>query len=173
MKKSMNNYSNLLMQDNERKHLMELSKKQNGAYFTIQYYTDCNRQVAADFKGHNVTKLTTMSVRKGIKYENLKAVKMKKLEQSQSLTQEQPTQKKSWYSHIDNMLLKHNDKPNTYYVALFPNPLTKPRTMYMLNGIVVSKEKLQQLGVMQPSFWKEKEKSLMITLGLDKIVNVY
>ena len=47
------------------------------------------------------------------------------------------------------------------------------RTMYMFNGIVVSKEKLKEMGVMQPSFWKEKEKPLMITLGLDKIVNVY
>lgn len=168
-----NNYANLTMTTEEFNHLIALNKKRNGAYFTIQYYTDCNRQVAAAFKGHNVTKLTTMSVRKGINYENLKAVKMKRLEQSQNPTQEQSTPKKCWYSHIDTMLLKHNDKPNTYYVALFPNPLTKARTMYMFNGIVVSKEKLQQMGVMQPSFWKEKEKPLMITLGLDKIVNVY
>lgn len=165
----MKKYANLTMTEKEREHLMKLDKKRNGAYFTIQYYTDCNRQVSAAFKGYNVTKLTTCSVRKGVDYKNLKSVKMKKAE----FSQEQTTPKKSWYSHVDKMVLKHNDKPNSYYVALFPNPLTKARTMYMFNGIVVSKEKLQKMGVMQPSFWKEKEKPIMITLGLDKIVNVY
>ena len=169
MKNNIKNYANLTMSTEEWNHLMKLNKKRNGAYFTIQYYTDCNRQISAAFKGHNVTKLTTMSVRKGVNYNNLKAVKMKKVNASQ----EQSSSKKCWYSHIDKMLLQHNDKPNTYYVALFPNPLTKTRTMYMFNGIVVSKEKLQEMGVMQPSFWKEKEQPIMITLGLDKIVNVY
>lgn len=167
----MKKYANLTITEMERKHLAELNKKHNGTYFTIQYYTDCNKQVSAAFKGNNVTKLTTCSVRKGIDYENLKAVKMKRMEEAK--LQKQTSQKKSWYSHVDKMLLKHNNKPNAYYVALFPNPLTKARIMYMLNGMVVSKEKLQQMGVMQPSFWKEKEKPLMITLGLDKIVNVY
>ena len=165
----MKNYANLTITDTERKNLIALDKKHNGAYFTLQYYTDCNKQVSAAYKGNNVTKLTTMSVRKGINYENLKAVKLKRAEQ----TQETTTIKKSWYSHVDKMLLQHNTKPNTYYVALFPNPLTKATTIYMLNGMVVSKEKLQELGVMQPSFWKQKEKPLMITLGLDKIVKVY
>jgi hypothetical protein len=164
-----NNYANLTMTTEEFNHLVELNKKRNGAYFTIQYYTDCNKQVSAAFKGHNVTKLTTMSVRKGVDYNNLKAVKLKRAEKPQ----EESIQRKCWYFHIDKMLLQHKEKPNTYYVALFPNPLTKARTMYMFNGIVVSKEKLKEMGVMQPSFWKEKEKPLMITLGLDKIVNVY
>lgn len=169
MKNYMKNYANLTMTAEEFNHLIELNKKRNGAYFTIQYYTDCNKQVSAAFKGHNVTKLTTLSVRKGVDYNNLKAVKLKRAEHPQ----EEATPRKCWYSHIDKMLLQHKEKPNTYYVALFPNPLTKARTIYMFNGIVVSKEKLKEMGVMQPSFWKEKEKPLMITLGLDKIVNVY
>ena len=70
------------------------------------------------------------------------------------------------------MLLKHNTKEQ-YYVALYPNH-GKPTTMYLLNGMPISKQELQEKGVMQPSFWKQQsEKPEMMTLGLDKIVNVY
>ena len=145
-----------------------LDAKRNGAYFRIQYYTDCNSKILAAFKGsYNVTKLTTMSVRKGIDYSKMKSVIAKR-----SLPDYVPSNRQPWYHHVDKMLLKHNTK-NQYYIALFPNYGT-PTTMYMLNGMPISKQDLKKKGIMQPSFWSQQsEKPTMMTLGLDKIINVY
>ena len=144
-----------------------LDAKRNGAYFKIQYYTDCNSKVSAAFKGNNVTKLTTLSVRKGIDYSKMKSVIARRSSPNYIPSKNQP-----WFHHIDKMLLKHNKK-DQYYVALYPN-YGRPTTMYLLNGMPISKLELQEKGIMQPSFWdKQSKKPEMITLGLDKIVNVY
>lgn len=164
------NRKEIKITDKEMEILKALDKKQNGAYFKIQYMTDINNKVAAAFRGHNVTKLTTMSVRKGISYDNLKSVKQATMGNNNIQRKYTP-----WYSHIDKMLLKHNTK-DQYYVALFPNKFGKPKTIYMLNGKPISKQELQDKGIMQPSYWNQSENNnnpKMITLGLDKIIQVY
>ena len=161
------NRRNLKLTNKEMQILKALDSKQNGSYFKIQYMTDINNKVSAVFRGHNVTKLTTMSVRKGIYYENLKSVKQARTE-NENIRSYTP-----WYSHIDKMLLKHNTKEQ-YYVALFPNVFGKPQTIYMFDGMPITKKELQNKGVMQRSYWKQSERApTMITLGLDKIVQVY
>lgn len=161
------NRKGLKISNREMQILKALDSKQNGSYFKIQYMTDINSKVSADFHGHNVTKLTTMSVRKGVSYDNLKSVKQARIE-NDNMRSYTP-----WYSHIDKMLLRHNTKEQ-YYVALFPNVFGKPQTIYMFDGMPISKKELQSKGVMQPSYWKQSEKTpTMITLGLDKIVQVY
>ncbi len=162
-----NTRTNLNLSTKEYDILKALDSKRNGAYFKIQYYTDCNAKVSATWRGHNVTKLTTMSVRKGVNYSNLKSVIARRSQPNYIPSNIQP-----WYYHIDKMLLKHNTK-DQYYVALFPNH-GRPTTMYLLDGMPISKQELQEKGVMQPSFWtKQSKKPEMITLGLDKIINVY
>ena len=162
------NRRNLKLTNKEIQILKDLDAKQNGSYFKIQYMTDINSKVSAAFRGHNVTKLTTMSVRKGVSYENLKSVKQARMENDDIRREYTP-----WYSHIDKMLLKHNTKEQ-YYVALFPNVFGKPQTIYMFDGMPISKQELQNKGVMQPSYWKKTETTpTMITLRLDKIVQVY
>ena len=161
------NRKGLKLTNREMQILKELDAKQNGSYFKIQYMTDINSKVSAAFRGHNVTKLTTMSVRKGVSYDNLKSVKQARIE-NDNMRSYTP-----WYFHIDKMLLRHNTK-DQYYVALFPNVFGKPQTIYMFDGMPITKKELQNKGVMQPSYWKQSEKTpTMITLGLDKIVQVY
>ena len=161
------NRKGLKLTNREMQILKELDTKQNGSYFKIQYMTDINSKVSAAFRGHNVTKLTTMSVRKGVSYDNLKSVKQARIE-NDNMRSYTP-----WYFHIDKMLLRHNTK-DQYYVALFPNVFGKPQTIYMFDGMPITKKELQNKGVMQPSYWKQSEKTpTMITLGLDKIVQVY
>ena len=161
------NRKGLKISNREMQILKELDSKQNGSYFKIQYMTDINSKVSAAFRGHNVTKLTTMSVRKGVSYDNLKSVKQARME-NDNMRSYTP-----WYFHIDKMLLRHNTKEQ-YYVELFPNVFGKPQTIYMFDGMPITKKELQNKGVMQPSYWKQSEKTpTMITLGLDKIVQVY
>lgn len=162
-----NTRTGLNLSTKEINTLNALDSKRNGAYFRIQYYTDCNSKISASWRGHNVTKLTTMSVRKGVSYENLKTVIERRIN-----GEYKPGTRELWYYHIDKMLCKHHTKEQ-YYVALFPNKYGHADTIYMLDGMPITKQKLQEMGVMQPSFWSKKEKPEMMTLGLDKIVNVY
>ena len=153
----------------EMSNLKKLDQKKNGSYLKLQYLTDCNDKISAKYKGlYNVSKITTISARKGIKYENLKSVIDERNNPNYI-----PSTKQAWYHHIDTMLCKHNIKEQ-YYVCLFPNKFGKPKTIYLLNGLPIKKDELIQKGIMQPSFWTQKEnKPKMITLGLDKIIEVY
>ena len=161
------NFNKLNITAEQKAILKKLYEKRNGAYFRISYVTDCNKKVSADWKGHNVSKITTMSVRKGISYDNLKSVIEKRKTEGQ-----QAYKKSAWFHHIDKTLLKHNDK-EAYYVALFPNH-GKKNTRWLLDGIEVPKEYLVTNNVLQPSYWKSKSEPLdMFTLGLDKIIDVY
>ena len=170
MKKNTININALNIRRDQKEILKKIYAKKNGAYFRIAYTTDYNSRVAAAWKGHNVSKITTMSVRKGIEYSNVKAVIERRAQYDKTKTS---TFVGAWFHHIDKTLCKHNDK-DLYYVALFPNVNGKPRTRWMLDGIEVSKEYLISNGIMQPSFWSNKSKPLdMFTLGLDKIIDVY
>ena len=163
------NINKLNIRGDQKEILKKLYAKRNGAYFRISYVTDCNSKVAAIWKGHNVSKITTMSVRKGISYEHVKAVIEKRALNQGTQTS---TYKGSWFHHIDKTLLKHNNK-EAYYVALFPNH-GKKNTRWLFDGKEVTKEFLISNGIMQPSYWKAKEEPLvMFTLGLDKIIDVY
>ncbi len=163
------NINTLNIRRDQKEILKKLYAKRNGAYFRIVYTTDCNSKMSAAWKGHNVSKITTMSVRKGISYDNVKAVIEKRAINEGTKSS---TFKGSWFHHIDKTLLKHNTK-DAYYVALFPNH-GKTKTRWLLDGIEVTKEYLINNGVMQPSYWNSKSEPLvMFTLGLDKIIDVY
>lgn len=166
------NVNKLNVTDNQKNILKKIYSKHNGSYFKISYVTDCNSKVCAAWKGHNVSKITTMSVRAGINYSNIKKVIEKRAAMSEIILS---TPKVSWFHHVDDdrVLLKHNTKDN-YYIALFPNN-GKAQTRWLLDGIEVSKDYLKTNNIMQPSFWKsrEGEPSPMITIGLDKIIDVY
>lgn len=169
------NINTLNIKEEQKEILRRLYAKKNGAYFRISFETfygydeeDMSKGVSAAWKGHVVSKITTTSVRKGIKYENLKEVKEKRAMEGYV-----PTVKKSTKHYLDTTLLKDNEKQK-YYVALFPNKNGRPRSTYKLDGRPISKEELIRLGVMQPSFWKSKTKKLpMFTPGLDRIIAVY
>ena len=154
--------------EKQQQILKQLYSKHPGTYFKIQYYTEVNDKVSAKYRNiYNVTKLTTMSFRIGISYDNTQKVIQKRLAQGYV-----PSNKTPFYTHIDKILLKHKEK-NQYYIAAFPNINGKPDTQYMLNGKPISYQELQAMNIMQPAFWKHRDKPDFMTIGLDKIINVY
>ena len=154
--------------EKQQKILNQLYSKHAGTYFKIQYYTDVNKQISACYKNqYNVTKLTTISIRIGISYDKTKRVINKRMAQGYI-----PSNRETFYYHLDKILLKHR-KENKYYIAAFPNINGKPETQYLLNGKPISYQELKALNIMQPAFWKHKDKPDFMTIGLDKIINVY
>lgn len=169
------NYNTLNLSAKEIGILKQLDKIRNGSYFIIQYYTNCNSKVTAKYRDCNVTKLTTISVRKGIDYQTTKAAIAKKsIVNSANNSSNSQQQKKPWFVHVEDskVLLKHATK-DQYYLALYPNKFGKAETQYFVNGVPKTKEELIAMQIMQPSYWTNKEKSCdFLTLGLDKIYKV-
>lgn len=175
VRKTRINYNTLNLSPKEIGILKQLDKIQNGSYFIIQYYTNCNSKVSAKYRGCNVTKLTTMSVRKGIDYRATKAAIAKKsIANSTNNSSNLQQQKSAWFVHVEDskVLLKHAIK-DQYYLALYPNKFGKAETQYFVNGVPKTKEELIAMQIMQPSYWTNKEKSCdFLTLGLDKVYKV-
>ena len=168
------NINTLNIREEQKEILRRLYAKRNGAFFKISFETfygynekDMSKGVSAAWKGHVVSKITRTSVRKGINYNNVKAVIEKRAKQEGL---QSSVYRPSFYHHIDRTLLKHNEK-ETYYIALFPNK-GRARCSYKLDGRPISKEKLIELGVMQPSFWKNKESKIMFTPKLENIISI-
>lgn len=149
--------------------LKRIETKKNGAYFKIQYTSDLSSKIAASHKGNKVTKITTVSVRKGINYSHMKSVQAKR-----NSADYVPSTRQSWYHKVEGhtALLKHNSKEQ-YYVALFPNINGRPTSQFFLNGKPISAEELKNRGVMQPSYWNNNSKPEMITLALENVINVF
>ena len=175
MKKSIN-YKNYTTNANSLRILNKLSKIRNGAYFKIQYYTDLESHVRAEYKNqYTVTKLTQISVRKGINYENLKAVKQKRLAEAMQNGGIVESKRESYYNHLDSVLVQHKTS-GKLYLQLFPNVNGHAQTQYYLNGKSISAEDLKDKDILRPSYWNRKDSGqpvLTFTLGLDKVTEVY
>ena len=75
------NINTLNIREEQKEILRRLYAKRNGAFFKISFETfygynekDMSKGVSAAWKGHVVSKITRTSVRKGINYNNVKAV---------------------------------------------------------------------------------------------------
>ena len=175
MKKTIN-YKNYTTNADSLRILNKLAKIRNGAYFKIQYYTDLESHLRAEYKGqYNVTKLTQISVRKGINYENLKAVKQKRLMEAVQNGGIIESKRESYYNHLDSVLIQHKTS-GKLYLQLFPNVRGRAKTQYYLNGKPVSLQELKDKDIIRPSYWNRKDSDepvLTFTLGLDKVIEVY
>ena len=147
--------------------LRKLNEKRNGAYFRLQYVKTVD-EVSKKYPGNTVTKITTISVRKGVDYSKLKSVVAKRTDNNSSAPARKP-----WYHHIDKTLIKHNTK-DEYYIQVFPNVFGRPNTQYFLNGKPITLEQLRAKGIMNNSFWNKKDtKPECLTIKVSNIVNVF
>lgn len=156
----------------QRALLGKIYNKKRGAYFKMQYSKSLANKTLAKYKDkYLVTKITTISIRTGIRYDTLKSV----IERRKSNLSCSPyyNTRKPWFHHIDRTLVKHNTK-DEYYVMVFPNKFGKPTTQYFVNGKPVTTEELRKLNIMQPSYWTSREeKPECMTINISDIVEVF
>ena len=131
--------------------LMKLSTKRNGQYFNMVWASDVKMTASARKQGLQAVKVVTSTVRKGIKYSNMKSVRLSARENgdnsSQVITNSLPWG--SWKPGNEGLLIEHN---NTNYLRVYSSP-NKPKSIYLLNGKEISKENLKRLGIVQESYW--------------------
>lgn len=155
-----------------------LNQKQNGSFFNIRVVTDIPMLAAAKRNGHSCYKETVMTVRKGISYKNMKAVKNKialKVANGE-LTQEEVDALDhklpwgTWKVGNEGLIIEHKGQN---YVRFYSSP-NKAKTRYFLDGVEVNYEELKNSGVVQPSYFKKSgEPMTAITLKAENIMVIY
>lgn len=150
--------------------LMKLSKKRNGQFFNMTWTSDVKMTAAAKKQGLQAVKIVTSTVRKGIKYSNLKSVRLNERENgnfsSTIITNSLPWG--SWKQGNEGLLIEHN---NTNYLRVYSSP-NKPKAIYLLNGKEISKETLKALGIVQESYWSTNLPPCF-TIKVENIADVF
>jgi hypothetical protein len=159
--------------------LKELNRKRNGAWFKIEWTTDLNGKLCAAAKreGHVVTKNVATTVRKGVRYANIKTVHDRLIREGKFLVDPRTgvkhvmPDKLSWGEWVEgsDVLIKHKDQ---YYVRLYTSP-NKPKIQYFLDGIAITAEELKNKGLLQPAYWTRENVEDCMTLKVDNVSRIY
>lgn len=156
-----------------------LSTIHNGTWFTIKWRnTPSNVSASVIRNGHTLVKEVTSTVRKGIHYSHVSAVKEELFHKGQFTIDPRTGEvcyffqpmASYWEWFVPNVILKHVDK-NQFYLRLFTSP-NKPKVQWYFDGRPVSADEVKANGWMQPSYWKEKEKPSVMTLKAQDIVSI-
>lgn len=155
----------------------------NGKNARIVYKADKSSKLKAAFAhSYKVIKYSTFSIQKGVDYNNKKAVKERRAQQI-AQTGSYST-KPSWYEKFDNNIARSKSNFNALYLLASSNTNTNAKgnsyyevTCLTGNGFKTTKmtsEELQNLGIMQPSFWSQSSSIVDFrTLKLEDVLDVY
>lgn len=159
--------------------LKELSNKQNGSWFKVDWISNLENKLSAAAKreGKSVTKQVTTTVRKGIRYANIASVKSRLISEGKFLVDPKTGEthvfpdKLKWGEWVEgsDVLIKHKEQ---YYVRLYTSP-NKPKIQYYLDGVEITAEKLRDLNILQPAYWKHESLEECMTLKVENIKKVY
>lgn len=118
-------------------------------------------------EGVVITKQSEATVRLGINYSNIKAVKLARAEKGEEVV----STKRVWFRHVEDVpaIVQHLDNAEKKYLCMYPiSKGGNPRVKYFLNGKEISREALQATGYVNPSEWN-KTATNMFTIPLENI----
>lgn len=153
--------------------IYKLSTKRNGQFFKMSWCTDVKLTSKAASEGHVVLKYTVSTVRKGIRYGNMKKVK-EKVQNNPNYVQTHELSWGSWKPGYEGLIIEHTNKEGKYkeYVRLYSTP-NKPKTYYLLDNKPISKENLMATGYVRPSYWNSTEPSECYTISIANIQSIW
>lgn len=161
--------------------ISKLSEKKNGQFFKMSWCSDVPLTAKAKKEGHIVYKITTGTVRKGIKYGNIASVKARRMEQmEQGIDLSAPKPELPWGQWNPNhkgLIIDHTNKAGkfTQYVRLYNTP-NHPTVEYFLDGKHINREDLVKLGIVLPSYWqkgRENAPTECFTVNIANIMTIY
>lgn len=157
-----------------------LETRNNGGFIKIHWVSDLgNKQTAKSKKnGDVIQKDTVTTIRKGIKYTNIKSVKEALIEKGQ-YTIDPETGKievfsknlpwGNWVSGYEGLLIENKGET---YIRFYTTP-NNPNSKYLLNGKEVDKDELKKLDIMQNSYWNKSEPTDCLTVKIKNIKEIY
>lgn len=152
----------------------KLNEKKNGQFFKMSWCSDVPTTAQAKREGNIVYKITTGTVRKGIKYSNIASVKAKRMEQGIDPSAPKPELLwGQWNPNHKGLIIDHTNKAGKFaqYVRLYNTP-NRPTVEYFLNGKPISKEELMKQNIVLPSYWQKSRENAPTECFTVNIANI-
>ena len=127
----------------------KIKSLKHGAFVRVKYRTDV--QPSAKFKGHKIEKIVETTVRVGVSYSNLSAVKERRASEPYTIKQK-PVQWWKWSDGYRNVIKEKISDPSQKYVTFATVPSGGNTKVYWyIDGKSVSEEEVRAITV--PSYW--------------------
>lgn len=137
-----------------------VSKITKGQFFKVEYKSQPT-QLAKGHKEDILIKYTKV-VARNVRYGNMKAHKDTEIQDLKGV---------EWVEGTNGLILKKIGSEQ-YYLRLNTVPNQKPTTKWVLNGKEVSKEYLQENGILQPSYWNRKTTTDTYNVKLENVLSI-
>ena len=127
----------------------KVTSLKHGAFVRVKYRTDV--QPSAKFKGHKIEKIVETTVRVGVSYSNLSAVKERRAAETKP-TGPSHVQWWRWSDGYRNIIKEKISDPSQRYVTFATVPSGgNTKVCWYIDGKSVSEEEVRAITV--PSYW--------------------
>ena len=127
----------------------KVTSLKHGAFVRVKYRTDV--QPSAKFKGHKIEKIVETTVRVGVSYSNLSAVKERRATETKP-TGPSHVQWWRWSDGYRNVIKEKISDPSQRYVTFATVPSGgNTKVCWYIDGKSVSEEEVRAITV--PSYW--------------------
>ena len=127
----------------------KVTSLKHGAFVRVKYRTDV--QPSAKFKGHKIEKIVETTVRVGVSYSNLSAVKERRATETKP-TGPSHVQWWKWSDGYRNIIKEKISDPSQRYVTFATVPSGgNTKVCWYIDGKSVSEEEVRAITV--PSYW--------------------
>ena len=131
--------------------IQQIASLKHGVFVRVKYRTDV--QPSAQFKGHKIEKIVETTVRVGVSYSNLSAVKEKRATETKP-TGPSHVQWWRWSDGYRNIIKEKISDPSQKYVTLATVPKGgNTMVRWYIDGKPVSEEEVRAITI--PSYWNK------------------
>lgn len=144
--------------------ITKLGNYKKGSFIRIGWKSEIGSK-ASEKLGIKVTKESEATVRLGVNYSHLKKVQEK-------VSLKEGNERIPWFqrSGIFNLFIEHKKDINKQYLQVFPIGRNgNPRVHYFVNGVPITKEKLQKTGYCNESTFAPKEDKIVFNIPVENI----
>ena len=145
----------------------KVTSLKHGAFVRVKYRTDV--QPSAKFKGHKIEKIVETTVRVGVSYSNLSAVKERRATETKP-TGPSHVQWWRWSDGYRNIIKEKISDPSQKYVTLATVPKRGNTMVYWyIDGKPVSEEEVRAITI--PSYWNKPNLDIF-DVKLENLISV-
>ena len=131
--------------------IQQIASLKHGVFVRVKYRTDV--QPSAQFKGHKIEKIVETTVRVGVSYSNLSAVKERRATETKP-TGPSHVQWWRWSDGYRNIIKEKISDPSQKYVTLATVPKGgNTMVRWYIDGKPVSEEEVRTITI--PSYWNK------------------
>ena len=131
--------------------IQQIASLKHGVFVRVKYRTDV--QPSAQFKGHKIEKIVETTVRVGVSYSNLSAVKERRATETKP-TGPSHVQWWRWSDGYRNIIKEKISDPSQKYVTLATVPKGgNTMVRWYIDGKPVSEEEVRAITI--PSYWNK------------------